>query len=92
MYVTLLLWILLLLTTLGASLYAAHCLVRLPFAPECPTCRSVTAQPVHTSRFDRLLARSGVAFRSCPRCGWAGRMRWRLAEEHARAGRQGNRE
>jgi hypothetical protein len=85
--VALLIWILLLLTTLGASLYVAHCLVRLPYAPECPTCRSVTAQPMHSNRLDRLLAHSGVSFRSCPRCGWAGRMRWRLAEERASAGK-----
>ena len=84
----LLIWILLLTTLLGATLYVAHCLVRLPYAPECPTCRCVTAQPVRATRFDRLLARNGVSFRSCPRCGWAGRMRWRLAEERARAGRE----
>lgn len=82
----LLIWILLLLTMLGATLYAAHVLVRLPYAPECPACRCVTAQPLHTTRFDRILAHSGVSFRSCPRCGWAGRMRWRLAEERARVG------
>ncbi|HEU0302031.1 MAG TPA: hypothetical protein VFR37_21425 [Longimicrobium sp.] len=84
----LLIWILLLLTMVGATLYAAHHLVHLPYAPECPTCRSVTAQPGHTTRVDRMLARSGVSFRSCPRCGWAGRMRWRLAEERARTGRE----
>ncbi len=84
----LLMWILLLVTMLGATLYAAHLLVRLPYAPECPTCRSVTAQPVRTTHFDRMLAHRGVSLRSCPRCGWAGRMRWRLAEERARTGRE----
>ena len=77
--------IVLMMMMLGVSAYVAyHLLVRLPFAPECPTCRFVTAQPVRITRIDRLLAHSGVAFRACPRCGWTGRMRWRLAEQRVR--------
>ena len=73
----------LLVLLLGASLYAVQYLVALPFAPECPECRGVTAHPPRTSTLDRLLARGGADTRHCPRCGWNGRMRWRLAEERA---------
>lgn len=67
---------------LGASWLAAQYLWSLPYAPECPACKCVTAQPVHSSRVDRLLARrASVSARHCPRCGWSGRMRWRLAAE-----------
>lgn len=67
------------------SVYAVHHLAHLPYAPECPTCRATTAQPSRTSRMDRVLARfSGADTRRCPRCGWSGRMRWRLAAERAR--------
>lgn len=67
---------------LGASWLMANYLWSLPYAPDCPTCRSVTSQPVRTSRVDRLLARgASVSARNCPRCGWSGRMRWRLATE-----------
>lgn len=69
----------------GVSVYAVHHLAHLPYAPECPTCRAMTAHPVRTSRMDRVLARCGGADpRRCPRCGWTGRMRWRLAAERAR--------
>jgi hypothetical protein len=74
----------LLVLALGASLYAAQYLVALPFAPECPACRGVTAHPPRTSALDRLLARGGADARRCPRCGWSGRMRWRLAAERVR--------
>lgn len=72
-----------LLTAILGAL-AAQYLARLPVAPQCPACRSVTGQPAHASGADRLLARlGGAAARQCPRCGWSGRMRWRLAPEHA---------
>jgi hypothetical protein len=77
----------LLLTTgfialLGALTFAAYHLSALPYAPECPACRGVTAHAARLSRMDRVLARCGGAdARHCPRCGWSGRMRWRLAEE-----------
>ena len=70
---------------LGASYLAAQYLWSLPYAPECPACKCVTGQPVRTSRIDRLLARgASVSARHCPRCGWSGRMRWRLAAERVR--------
>lgn len=69
----------------AASLLALHYLVGLPYAPECPTCRGVTARPPRTTAVDRFLARcSGADARHCQRCGWRGRMRWRLAEERVR--------
>lgn len=70
---------------LGTSWLAAHYLWSLPYAPECPTCRSVTSQRARTSRMDGLLARrASVSARDCPRCGWSGRMRWRLAAERVK--------
>jgi hypothetical protein len=67
---------------LGASYLAAQYLWSLPYAPECPACKCVTGQTTRTSRVDRLLARrASVSARHCPRCGWSGRMRWRLAAE-----------
>jgi len=66
----------------------SHYVHRLPYAPECPCCRAVTAQaPAHgvLDRVCALLAATPV--RHCARCGWAGRMRWRLAHERARGGR-----
>ena len=60
----------------------SHYVHRLPYAPECPCCRAVTAQSAAHGWIDRacaLLAATPV--RHCARCGWAGRMRWRLAHE-----------
>jgi hypothetical protein len=83
-----LLWTVVLLAA-GAMAMApwmlSHYLARLPWAPECPDCRAVTAQaPVHGAldRVCALLAATPV--RHCARCGWAGRMRWRVAPEHVR--------
>lgn len=70
---------------LGASWLAAHYLWSLPYAPECPACKSITSQRARTSRVDGLLARrASVSARHCPRCGWSGRMRWRLAAERVK--------
>jgi hypothetical protein len=68
---------------------AFHYAHRLPYAPECPRCSAVTAQTATPGVRDRaaaLLAATPV--RSCARCGWAGRMRWRLAHERVQ-GRRG---
>jgi hypothetical protein len=81
----LLLWMLIVAgMLLGTSAYVTHQLASLPYAPECPACRGVTSHGVRLSRMDRLLARSGADLRHCARCGWNGRMRWRLAEERVR--------
>ena len=80
----LLLWMGIVVLLLGLSVYVAQQLTSLPYAPECPTCRGVTTHRVRLSRMDRLLARGGADNRLCPRCGWSGRMRWRLAAERAR--------
>ena len=66
---------------------ALRYLATLPFAPECPICRSVTHQRVRASAFDRMAARAVAAdTRECPRCGWSGRMRWRVATEQVGPG------
>lgn len=58
---------------------------RLPYAPECPHCSSVTGQRPAQGPVERAYeALTGSAVRSCTRCGWAGRMRWRLAPERVR--------
>ena len=55
---------------------------RLPWAPECPHCRAVTGQRPADDRLEDLYARlTATAAHTCTRCGWAGRMRWRLAAE-----------
>lgn len=73
------------LALLGTTYLAAHYLWSLPYAPDCPACTCVTGQATRVSRVDRLLARGGaVSTRQCPRCGWSGRMRWRLATERVR--------
>ncbi len=66
-----------------------HYLGRLPYAPECPHCRAVTAQTAMHGVVDRVCAAvAATPVRSCTRCGWAGRMRWRLAHERARGPRR----
>jgi hypothetical protein len=82
----LLMWMVVLaVLLLGLTAWVAHQLASLPYAPECPTCRGVTTHRVRLSRMDRLLSRLGNADnRHCGRCGWNGRMRWRLAEERVR--------
>jgi hypothetical protein len=72
------------LLTMAASYLAVQYVVSLPFAPECPTCKCVTAQPIRPRLVDRVFAVGGADVRHCPRCGWTGRMRWRLAAERVR--------
>jgi hypothetical protein len=60
------------------------CLGRLPYAPDCPRCHAVTAQAASHGLLDRACALvDATPVRTCTRCGWAGRMRWRLAHERA---------
>ena len=67
----------------------SHYVGRLPYAPECPHCRAVTAQTAAHGMLDRVCAAvAATPVRSCNRCGWAGRMRWRLAQERARGPRR----
>jgi hypothetical protein len=62
-----------------------HYVHRLPYAPECPHCHAVTGQPPTHGLLDRLCALlAATPVRTCARCGWAGRMRWRLAHERVR--------
>jgi hypothetical protein len=63
----------------------AHYVGRLPYAPECPACHAVTGQSQVHGALDRLCALlAATPVRHCARCGWAGRMRWRVAPEHVR--------
>jgi len=65
----------------------AYYLDRLPYAPECPHCGAVTADGWPRGWLDRACGRfTATAFRTCACCGWAGRMRWRLATQRV-AGR-----
>lgn len=67
----------------------SHYVGRLPYAPECPYCRAVTAQTAAHGMVDRLCAAlAATPVRSCSRCGWAGRMRWRLAHERVHGRRR----
>lgn len=68
----------------AAPVLAALYLGRLPYAPECPDCRAVTSARGRAGPLDRLCAMAAATpVRSCTRCGWAGRMRWKLAPERA---------
>ena len=79
---TLLVPLLLLVAAAAASVAAVRWLAHLPAAPECPRCRAVTGQRGTTRAFDRFCAAlSATPVRRCPRCGWAGRMRWHMARE-----------
>lgn len=75
------------LLALAAPVWAVHYLHHLPYAPECPRCRGVTDQGGHGAPLDRVLAQvAATVRRRCRRCGWAGRMRWRLAPAPSRRG------
>ncbi|HEU0013422.1 MAG TPA: hypothetical protein VFQ45_07045 [Longimicrobium sp.] len=85
MRVAMLVW-LAVVAAVAASLFAAQYLAALPYAPDCPACHTVTQQTLRATALDRALARmGGAASRQCPRCGWAGRMRWRVAAQRVRA-------
>ena len=77
-----------LVAALFTPLLGLHYVAHLPYAPECPRCHSVTAQVRAPGAVDRLLALLAGAFaRTCSRCGWAGRMRWRLSPRRLGGGR-----
>ncbi|HET7230340.1 MAG TPA: hypothetical protein VFJ16_10075 [Longimicrobium sp.] len=84
----LLLWLMVLAVVAGVTPFAvAHYRGRLPYAPECPHCRAVTSQSHGHGLVDQICAvLAATPVRSCARCGWAGRMRWRLAHERVRNG------
>lgn len=75
---------------LAAPWGAAHYLSRLPYAPGCPRCRAVTGQDAAPGgALDRLFSLlSATPVRTCGRCGWAGRMRWRLAAQRVERSRR----
>ena len=75
-------FVLLLAVVAAAPWVLARYLGQLPYAPECPHCRTVTGQRPARGPLERAYAAlTASAVRSCTRCGWAGRMRWRLAPE-----------
>ena len=82
------LWIgfVLLIVVMATPWVLTRYLGRLPYAPECPHCHTVTTgQRPARGTFERAYeALTASAVRSCTRCGWAGRMRWRLAPERVR--------
>lgn len=62
----------------------AQYLARLPYAPDCPRCQSMTGQRTVPGTFDWLYGLLlATPVRMCRRCGWTGRMRWRLATQRA---------
>ena len=74
------------LAAVAAPFLATLYLSRLPFAPGCPHCSAITSTRVSEGRLDRLCAMAAATpVRSCSRCGWAGRMRWKLAPQRADA-------
>lgn len=71
------------LLVLGIPMTAIY-LTRLPVAPSCPTCRSVTHEAAATWASMRGLASVTLtSIRACTRCGWHGRMRWKYATERS---------
>lgn len=72
-------WALMALSAVLAVSAVFH-LAHLPVAPQCPDCRTVTTILGRPTLLDRVLGQLGnAAARECTRCGWSGRMRWRLA-------------
>jgi hypothetical protein len=75
----------LLVAVMAVPWVLARYLGQLPYAPECPHCSTVTGQRPAQGTFERAYeALTASAVRTCTRCGWAGRMRWRLAPERVR--------
>ncbi len=74
---------------LAAPVLLRFYLERLPEAPACPVCRTVTRPAGEHPLADRLFDSLPVTLvRECGQCGWAGRMRWRLAQRWVFSGRR----
>jgi hypothetical protein len=72
---------------LGLVVASVWYLEHLPFAPACPSCRSVARSTGRDWPGLYLLPRLADTFLAkCARCGWRGRMRWRLAPRQVREG------
>lgn len=57
---------------------------RLPEAPTCPECGSLTCETDRGPLADQILANMpAMGLRTCRSCGWVGLMRWRLAQQEA---------
>lgn len=62
-------------------------LERLPVAPACPACRSVTRQRNRWPILQRVVSLAATSWCECSGCGWTGRMRWKWASNPLRHGR-----
>jgi hypothetical protein len=70
---------------LGAPVLVWWYVQRLPFAPDCPSCRAVTRQASEGVVLTRwILGAATTVVRECTSCGWHGRMRWRWAPTRSR--------
>lgn len=77
--------LLVLLAAAVAPLFLAHHVQHLPYAPDCPRCRTVTHSVPRLAVFDRVWAMIvHTTVRRCGACGWRGRMRWRWAAQRVR--------
>jgi hypothetical protein len=81
--------ILILVAILASPFAIQHYLERLPWAPSCPSCRSITRE-VHSGWSALHLVPSFAAtfLGECTDCGWRGRMRWKWARDRMRGGRR----
>jgi hypothetical protein len=62
-------------------------LERLPWAPTCPSCRSVTREVRSSWSAVQLVPTLASTFLGeCSDCGWRGRMRWKWARGRMRGG------
>lgn len=58
---------------------------RLPVAPSCPSCRAVTSGVAGGELLTYIFPSfAATVLRECTRCGWSGRMRWRVAPKTVR--------
>jgi hypothetical protein len=75
----------LLLVMLAAPVLIDRYVRHLPVAPACPTCACVARQAQVGPRLMAWIPAFGRTFLAeCGRCGWRGRMRWKLATDSAR--------
>jgi hypothetical protein len=83
---------LILVAFLASPFLLQHYLERLPWAPSCPACRSLTREVRSGWWPGQLVPSLAATFLSeCTDCGWRGRMRWRWARDGMRGGHRGRR-
>jgi hypothetical protein len=73
-----------------APMLMVHRAQHLPYAPDCPRCRTMTYGVPRLAALDRLWALVvHTTVRRCGACGWSGRMRWRWATQRVQNSRKG---